>query len=189
MFTHQKVAQMAAYIATKIGAPRINYMRLIKLMYLSDRENFARNGEPISFDDLYSLDHGLVLSQTLDVVEDIAAINNIAPWGEYFSPRKSDSDYSIDIKRPVSRDELDYLSDADLESIDATLKKFGRMSEWDLSGYMHKHCPEWTDPHGSSIHVDEEGLLQSLGATPEQAKAIATKLSAERTLDRLLNRR
>ena len=66
MFTTRKVAQMAAYFAECSGGT-INILKLIKLMYLADRESMHRHGTPISFDRFVSMDHGPVPSQSLNL--------------------------------------------------------------------------------------------------------------------------
>ena len=49
MNTTAKISQMAAFFTQQQGGV-INVMKLIKLMYLSDRESMRLYGEPISFD-------------------------------------------------------------------------------------------------------------------------------------------
>jgi len=46
----------------------MNYLKLMKLLYLADRESMRRNGRPISGDRYVSMDHGPVLSQTLNLI-------------------------------------------------------------------------------------------------------------------------
>ncbi len=180
---------MAAFLASKVGAERIKYMRLMKLMYMADRESMARFGEPISYDDMFSMNHGLVLSKTLNVVSGVNAINDTAPWSDYFSPRNGKQDYFVGVNRLVERDELDFLSDADIEVLNATFDKFGHMSEWDLSQYMHDHCAEWKHPDGSRIPVDDEGLLKIVGVPEHEAALVADELKAERQKNKIFKHR
>jgi hypothetical protein len=185
MFTHKKIAQIGAYLATQLGDKRINYMRLMKLMYLADRESLARLGEPISYDDMFSLDHGLILSETYDIVKSTKKIAELPAWSEYFSPRRSTSDYFIGVKKKVNREELDRLSDTDIEILDATLATFGGMDEWALSQYMHDNCDEWQFPNGSRISVNEEALLKILGLPPKEAAETAVSIKTERQMNKL----
>jgi len=60
MFSEKKIAQVAAFFVSKAGG-RLNHMKLLKLIYLSDRESLDQWGEPISYD---SMERGSVLSST-----------------------------------------------------------------------------------------------------------------------------
>ena len=46
----------------------MSYMKLIKLLYLADREALLRWGRPITFDAYVSMDRGPVLSSVLDLI-------------------------------------------------------------------------------------------------------------------------
>jgi uncharacterized phage-associated protein len=181
MVTDKKMAQVAAYLASKVGAARINYMRLLKLMYLADRESLSRLGEPISYDEMFSLDHGLVLSRILNIVKTKKSLEDFSPWHQYFTARQDESDYFLGIKKQIKRDDLDYLSDMDIEILDAMFAKFGSMDEWALSKYMHKKCKEWENPKGSRISVNEESLLKLLGLSEEEAADKAVDIQRERS--------
>lgn len=177
---------MAAYLASKVGGKRIKYMRLMKLMYLADRESFSSYGEPISYDEMFSMNLGLVLSSTLNVVK--SARIGEGPWAEFFSPRQGPTDYFVGIKKNAERKDLDCLSDADIQVLDNTIKKFGGMDEWMLSEYMHENCPEWKFPDGSRIPVEEAELLRALGVPDTEAAGLAQSVKEERQLNRLFRR-
>lgn len=179
---------MAAYLASGIGGRDVNYMRLIKLMYLTDRASMARYGEPISYDPMYSMDHGLVLSESLNAVKSDLR-EQYEPWGKYFTPRPSESDYSIGLRKLVSRGEMDFLSDTDIALLNEALAQFGKMDQWALRQYLHDHCKEWKDPDGSRIPVDDEELLKILGRSQEEAAITAQSLQSERLMDRVVRRR
>lgn len=49
MFNQRKVAQMAAFLLDH-GKGRMSYLKLMKLLYLADRESMRRHGEAISGD-------------------------------------------------------------------------------------------------------------------------------------------
>src|SRR5437773_97003 len=65
MFDELKAAQVAAFFLFK-SAGQINVLKLTKLMYLAERESYKRYGEPLTGDRLVSMDHGPVLSRTLN---------------------------------------------------------------------------------------------------------------------------
>jgi len=60
----------------------MSYMKLIKLMYLADREALLRWGRPISTDRYVSMDKGPVLSRVLDLATDGDDPSRPAIWSE-----------------------------------------------------------------------------------------------------------
>lgn len=184
MYSPNKVAQMAAFFGQKQGGV-INVLKLTKLLYLADRESLAKYGRPISYDRLVSMDHGPVLSRTLDLINGFSNSPGAAKWEEWISTR---SDHDVGVKREFSREDLDELSTADLEVLEVVWRKFGKMDQWTLRDWTHKNCAEWTDPNGSSLQIDEVKLLQSVGVSSERTQAFADGIKMERELDALLAR-
>jgi len=184
MYSASKVAQMAAFFGQRQGGV-INVLKLTKLLYLSDRESLGRFGHPISYDSMVSLDNGPVLSRTLNLTNGFVGGAEGAKWDEWITDR---SNHDVRVKRTFTREELNELSDADLDVLETVWRQFGGMDQWTLSGWTHTNCPEWKDPHGSSLPIDEEALLRHLGVPPEAARALALKIISERKLDRLFSR-
>jgi len=180
MFNAARAAQIAAFFAHKQGGV-INVMKLMKLMYLADREALDQYGEPITYDHMVSLDHGPILSQTLNLINGGVRQEVLAQWEEWISDR---SNYDVRSKRHhITREQLDQLSDVDMEVLETTWGTFGAMDQWALSDFTHKHCKEWVDPHGSSRPIAEMDVLLALGKPQEQASALAQRIQAERELD------
>jgi uncharacterized phage-associated protein len=67
MFNEFKVTQIAAFFLPKEGGEMF-LLKLMKLLYLSERESFARFECSISGDKFYSLPHGPVLSRTKELI-------------------------------------------------------------------------------------------------------------------------
>ena len=66
-FREDKASQVAA-IFLKLRGGRMNHLKLMKLLYLAEREALIRLGRPIIFDYCVSMDHGPVLCQTLNLL-------------------------------------------------------------------------------------------------------------------------
>ena len=120
MFNSRKAAQMAAVFAKKHGGT-INVLKLMKLLYLADRESMKQSGFPISFDHVVAMEHGPVLSQTLNLINGAVRGSAGALWEEWISDRQ---EHGLTLNRKFSREDLDQLSDADLEVLDATWVTF-----------------------------------------------------------------
>lgn len=184
MFTPRKVAQMAAFFAEKQGST-INILKLIKLLYLSDRESMNRHRMPISFDDLMSMKYGPMLSKTLDLIDGFdKTSSNIAKWEEWISGREN---HNVSLIRQFKREDLDELSDLDLEILETVWHQFGRMDQWELVDYTHKYCSEWQDPGTSSIPIADSAILIALGMQKDEALKFAEDIQAQRNLDQILS--
>jgi len=180
MFNERKVAQMAAYLISKEGE-RMSHLKLMKLLYLADREAMAQYGAPLSGDRLVSMPHGPVLSMTLNLMDgDTESAEN--GWEAWISDKEN---HEIAIVRPIVRNQLNELSAADIDVLDDVWKKFGHMSKWEIRDYSHTHCPEWKDPRGSSAPIEYEDVFVALGRTHDQANELAANIEAERSIDRL----
>lgn len=184
MFTHSKVAQMAAVFAENEGGA-INVLKLAKLLYLSDREAMNLYGMPISFDNLASMPHGPVLSQALNMADGKVFGRGRVAWAHWIMRRIGND---VSIARKFSRAELTELSDADLEVIDSVWKKFGRMDQFQLRDYTHHHCPEWKNPGSSSRPIAESDVFLALGRSQSEAASMAEAIAAERKLDKIFAR-
>ena len=177
-------AQIAAFFAHREGGV-INIMKLVKLMYLADREGLKRYGTPVSFDRMVSLDNGPVLSQTLNLINGDVSRDAAAIWEAWISDR---SNHRVRLQREFAVEKLDQLSDADLDVLETVWRQFGDMNQWDLSEYTHRNCPEWKFPEGSSLPINEVDVLQAVGTPREEAEILAARIKAERDLDRALAR-
>ena len=66
VFNDRKTAQAAAWLLDRQEG-RMPYLKLIKLLYLADRQSLIESGYPITGDRLVSMDRGPVLSRVLDL--------------------------------------------------------------------------------------------------------------------------
>jgi len=152
IFDERKAAQAAAYLLQRHGG-HLNYMKLIKLLYLADRRALVDRGLPITGDRMVSMQKGPVLSGVLDLIN-WGSIDEQSPWLEYISPP---SDYEVHVLNPdaeckaLSRYEKGLLVEID--------ERFGEFDRWSLVRYTHT-LPEWRDPKGSSFPIDPADILR-----------------------------
>ena len=84
-FNEVKATQAAARLLKKRGA-RMKYLKLIKLLYLADREALSRWGRPITTDHYVSTDNGPVLSEILKRIDDGSAPGEPTFWTSHIVP-------------------------------------------------------------------------------------------------------
>lgn len=171
-FNERKAAHVAAYLAAKQGGS-IHIVKLIKLIYLSDREFLGRYDSPILHDRLVSMPKGPVNSNTYN----LASGQVPAPiWDELLA---DEANHMIACRKAVSVEDLDELSRAETKVLDEVWNRFGGMGPWELVDYTHDHCEEWEDPRGSSDTIPYERILKVLGKGAV-AREIAERIESER---------
>jgi uncharacterized phage-associated protein len=156
-FDARKAAQVVAFFAGKAGN-RINVLKLVKLVYLGDRENMRRHGYPVTNDNFVSMPHGPVNSLTYSHMN--GAGQGVPGWEEFVRPL---SNYEIGAQRTFTIDELDELSEAEVETLDAVWTEFGGMHHYTIRDWTHGNCPEWEDPNGSSNPIPHSRVYKYLG--------------------------
>lgn len=171
VYEDRKTAQAASVLLHANGG-RMNYMKLLKLLYLADRQSLIDTGYTISGDTLVSMDRGPVLSKTYELIN----------WGDAESEWKkyiSDPDhYEV---RAICESEYGALSDYEEELLLNVFEQFRDFSQWDLVNYTHE-LPEWTDPRGSSRPIDARVILREAGKSDEEIEAVASIVEELRIL-------
>lgn len=171
-FDAEKVTEASAFLLDLRGG-RMHYIKLLKLLYIADRQAFAEWGIPVSNDNYVSMDQGPVLSQTYNLIKDGGRF-----WSDHISAPFGD--YEIELTNKPAR--IRKLSPAEEGILLRVFEQFGYKNRWDIVDYAHT-LPEWRDPHGSSIPIRIEEILQALEESPENIRAIVTELEYERKVE------
>ena len=79
MFNERKTTQMAAYFISHEGG-EISKLKLIKLLYLAERESLRQHGRVMTGDRFVAMPYGPVLSMTLDLANENALVDESSPW-------------------------------------------------------------------------------------------------------------
>lgn len=158
IFDGRKTAQAACFLV-ELNGGAMNYMVLIKLLYLSDRRSLVETGLPITGDQMVSMPHGPVLSRTYDQInmgEPPETDEEAVHWYEYMTEPDG---YTVRKKKDP---ETDQLSQYELDVLAEIYEKFGQMNRWRLRDFTHT-LPEWVDPRGSSLPIEPETILRAHG--------------------------
>lgn len=186
LFNEKRTAQAAAFLLHRAGG-RLPLLKLVKLLYLAERESFRKYGEPISGDHLVSMPHGPVLSRTLDMIN---GWGGEAPggWNAWVEDRAG-HDLALRDPSMIRSPEQDLLelSDGDLEILNAVWAEFGHMGKYELVEFTHSEaCPEWEDPRGSSRPIPTGRLLRALGYEGEALQSVMQHLNEQARLNAAL---
>jgi len=170
-FKEEKATQLVSYLLAKDGG-RMHQVRLIKLLYLVDREAFRKWGFSVTNDDYWSMTDGPVLSHIYQLVNP----KDNPPsdyWDQYINER-SGMDVCLKVSAPTGA-----LTKAEKKLIDAVYEGFGHLSKDELVKYAHENFEEWSDPRPnrrSPIILDD--LLRALGKADSEVKIIREELEA-----------
>ena len=177
-FNAKKAAEAANSILVRSGGKR-NYMELVKLLCLADREALIRFENPITGDQITALPHGLILSRILNLIRFGPADAEDAPWFDVVSPPDG---YSVRSLKEVENEEL---SSAEEKLLDEIFKKYGNL-DWRALSKLTHDLPEWTDPKGGSIPVPPEQVFKLAGKQPNEIARIRSEMNAYERLDQEL---
>lgn len=175
-FDEKKASQAACLLLNRHGGS-MNYMAMIKLLYLADRAALLHCGQPITGDRLVSMPHGPVLSMVLDFINSGSPQAGSA-WTEAISPP---SNYEVRVLADPGLDELSQFEIGVIEQVD---KDYGHFDPWALVKLTHQ-LPEWHDPEGSSIPIPPEEILRCEGKSAETIERIAKDAEELWFFDRL----
>lgn len=154
-FKSRKAAHIAAFFSSK-ESNGIDKLKLIKLIYLAERDFISQYLFPMLYDEFYSFKDGPVCSNTLNGIN-----GNIDKeiWAKFIllTGRK------VAPVNRFERDDFDEISDAELEVLEAVWTSFGWMSTTQIRDYVHKHCPEYTEISNGRIPISYNDVLKALG--------------------------
>lgn len=177
-YREDKATQAAARLLRLRGG-KMSHLKLIKLLYLLDREAFVRLGRPVTHDSYSSMPHGPVPSFTLDRINEPEESAG-SYWDAHIAPKVN---HEVRLRDPESAPR-DQLSPAEEALIDEVFAKFGRMTRWQLRDYTHT-LPEWEDPRGSSRPIDPAIFLRHAGYSDEDVAELEGELNHLALADQL----
>lgn len=166
------------FIALENG--QMNYMKLLKLLYMLDRSSLIKYGRPVTFDAYVSMKHGPVLSFTYDKM----CYPPDPGESSYWNASISEHDKYI-VKMLKNSPEKSHLSAVEEDLIQEIYASFGSMNQYELSDHTHDNFPEWKDPKGSAIPIYIQDILIAGGYSEEDANEVVDSLEAEMSVKEL----
>jgi uncharacterized phage-associated protein len=176
-FNEAKATQVAALLLQLRGTRRMKYLKLLKLMYLIDREALSLWGRPVSTDRHVSMDKGPVLSRVYNLITEEQCQSGF--WSEHISHAP---DFDVELTVDPGFDEL---SRAEEDLVKEIFSAHGHKNRWRLVDEVH-HLPEWQDPHGSMLPISIRDILKAVGKTPADIAAIEQEIEADVFADFIL---
>jgi len=169
-FDERKATQMAA-VFLKYAGGKMEYIRLIKLLYITDREALRRWQYPLTGDSYYSLRHGPIVSGIYDLITEDPKFSEPTYWGTHVKT----CEYNVSLESDPSTDAL---APAEIHLICDIHNNYKNVNTWDLVEMTHdqKEFPEWTDPGVGRIPILCEDILRAVGLNDGEAQQRAAEL-------------
>lgn len=170
VFDIRKTIAAAAHLAHKCGGS-IEVLYLMKMLYVADRAALLTWHRPITGDKFYSLPHGPIVSRTYDLIKEAVIGSDMDLWSKAFTSRVGNS---ITVRDGV---DMDWLSDREIEALDAAHKQLHKMKPGTMIDALHKALPEWRDPKGSCELIHPRDIFLFAGVSEEEVDGIMDELN------------
>lgn len=162
-FRSRKAAQLAALFANFAGGT-IEKLKLVKLIYLAERDFLGEYHFPMLFDEFYSLYNGPVCSATLNGIDGVI---HGEIWDHYITRHGKDRIVAVKKFAPTAYDEL---SAAERSMATKIWTEFGHKTAGQLVEYTHKKCPEWVGvKEGRRLPIRYSDILAAFGESNADA--------------------
>ena len=153
-FDFEKTLQ-AAGVLVALGGSSMEYLRLLKLLYIADREMLATTGSPITGDRAVAMKNGPVLSQVFDLIKGQAA--RAGEWADCLRT----TNYNVELRKPTDRGKLNR---AEVEKLQEVFDRYRNDDVWEICDQTHEF-PEWRDNYVSNTSqpIPWEAALDAQG--------------------------
>lgn len=152
-FDARKAVEVMTYIVSQLKGRETDKVKLMKLVYLADRDHFLTRGRPITGDDQYAMQYGPVPSLCLDLLdgqfmdEDADLFRNLHT-----------EDHKVSLKQtpePVR------LAGSEREALDRIITHYGEWGSWELVEHTHQFAEyKRVFREGTSTRIPFELLLE-----------------------------
>ncbi len=166
IFNELKAAQAAAYLLKKTDR-KMDYLLLVKLLYLADKKNLSQYGFPVTGDNPVSMDHGPALSRIVNFLSQKKQNLPDSQW-HAFIPRPAPKVYTCVLADDPGQG---LLSPVETETLDDVYSEWGNWNRFKLCKHMHTFS-EFQEPAGSSIPISYEKMLFDSGVSNEDVAEI-----------------
>ena len=155
---HFEKSLQAASVLLRQDEGRMPYLRLLKLLYIADREMLAATASPITGDRAYAMQFGPVLSRIYNLIK--SSDPRFDDWNKYIQTQG----YAVKLALDPGRGRL---SKGEIEKLIEVSERYRNKDEWELSELTHDF-PEWKahwpdDAERGSYPIPWEDMLKAQG--------------------------
>ena len=179
---NEKKATQAAALFLKLAGNHLNFMVLIKLLYLAEREALSRWARPVVNDEYFSMKFGPVLSHVHDLITETPALDEGSFWARHIS---APSRFEVTLLEDPGDDEL---SEAEEDLIRQTYEQYKGFKDrpFDFVKYLHSVLPEWERvTEGRCKEISIRSILMALRKSTDEINQIEEDLNQVRLVHSL----
>lgn len=174
-FHLRKTVQAAGVLLDLATGSQMSYLRLIKLLYIADRECLAASGRPITGDRVVAMPYGPVFSQTLDIIKGLSPKS--PEWDRYVQR----DNYTV---RLAVSPGIGELSRFEIKKLQEITRRYEDLDDWEIVELTHQF-PEWVrnNPGQSSKPIPLAHILEAVGCG-DRVEAIQRDIEEQDAISR-----
>ncbi len=179
-----KTVQSICLLLKAISKDRLEYISILKLLYIADRESLAERGAPITGDVPVAMRNGPVLSAVYSLIN-MERERDLPHWLEFLHRE----DYDLQMKKDPGSGLLSRYEEKKLTDV---AQRYSTFSWRDLVRHTHEfeewqiNNPEEDGVNVRSISIDD--ILRAVGRA-DQAKSIKEDMAASASMSGVLQPR
>jgi hypothetical protein len=173
-FNEVKTTQAASRFLELAGG-KLNYMVLIKLLYLLDRASLLKWGRTVTFDEYYSMKHGPVLSEVLSLITEMTPPFERGYWAEHIS---APSDWSVTLRTKAGDDALSESEDELIQSVFEEHWRYFAEDPFVFVKFLHDNLPEWTETESGRVPLLHRDILAAGHKSDAEISAVEEELDS-----------
>jgi uncharacterized phage-associated protein len=155
-FNTMKAVQAAAVLLNRHEG-RMTRLRLVKLLYMADRESIAETLRPVTGDDIVAMDHGPVPTRIYRLIcrRDVES-----PLWDAYITQQGDRDLALTADPGQGK-----LSRYELAKLAEVADRYRSLKDYKIADITHDF-PEWEKnqpPEGSKQDIPLNDILEALG--------------------------
>lgn len=179
VFDIPKAIQAVGVLLRSSMGRRMNYLRLLKLLYIADRESLHDKGRPITGSRAVAMPRGPVPTAVTNFIRGPHV--EMPRWNKYFRVD------GYEIGRTDAEPDIGELTRYELEKLEEIIRRYRDKDEWAMVQETHKF-PEWikNDPGESSRPLSLEDILAAVGRSQDSGARVQEE-QQQATFDRIFN--
>lgn len=152
-FNFERTLQASACLL-RLDGKRMSHLRLLKMLYIADREWLAESGESITGDRALAMKFGPVLATVYDLVKGNGSKAGV--WDDFIHT----DGYVVELAADPGRGEL---SRAIVQKLTEIAERYRNLDDFELSELTHGF-PEWADHFkGGASPIPWQAMLAAQG--------------------------
>jgi uncharacterized phage-associated protein len=148
------------YVANRLG--RKDYHKIFKVLYFADREHLVKYGSPVTGDTYIKMKKGPVPSKLYDMVKSVKSGGEYRYTNTYGKVCSCPQAFAVSgfMVSPLRGADMDFLSQTNVEELEASIEAYGKLSHSELT--ERSHGMAWQEAE-ENRPISMESILREAG--------------------------